>query len=104
MAHYLDGLVFWNNRLFGVYNGGVRSTHAIVSYILNNTGDSIIKEEIIDRGNPYFFEPTTLAIKDNQLFVLANSHLEIFNSNKQSTKGKESVLTPVVVIKYDLIK
>lgn len=104
MAHYLDGLVFWNNRLFGVYNGGVRSTHAIISYILNNTGDSIIKEEIIDRGNPYFFEPTTLAIKDNQLFVLANSHLEIFNSNKQSTKGKESVLTPVVVIKYDLIK
>jgi hypothetical protein len=105
LAYNLDGLAYWNNRLFGVYNVGQdRSAHAVVCYFLNNRGDSIIKEEIIDKGNPYFYEPTTLAIKDNKLYVLANSHLGIYNSNKQSTKGKEAELTPVVVIKYDLIK
>ncbi len=58
-------------RKFTLTGGKNRFEHAVVCYFLNNKGDSIIKEEIIDTNNPYFFEPTTLAIKDKYLYVLA---------------------------------
>ena len=70
--------------------------------MLDEKGTTVIKEEIIDKGNPKFFQPTTAALTNKQLFVLANSHLEVYNANKQSTKGKEDQLTPVTILSYKL--
>ena len=65
-------------------------------------GDAIIKEEIFEKGNPHFHEPTTAALSANYLYVLANSHLATYNANKQSTSGKESLLKPVTILRYKL--
>src|SRR5688500_1311206 len=105
-ARGLDGLLYFDNYLIGVYNYSAKKkgfdTAVIIKYILDETGTTIIKEEIIDKGNPKFFQPTTAALANKQLFVLANSHLEIYNANKQSTKGKEDQLTPVTILSYKL--
>ena len=106
VARGLDGLLYFNNSLIGIYNYSAPKnnfdTAVVVKYVLNEEGTSIIKEEIIDKGNAKFFQPTTAALANKQLFVLANSHLEVYNANKQSTKGKEDQLTPVTILSYNL--
>lgn len=103
IAHGLDGLVYWNHSLYGVYNiSKHRSGNLVIKYTLNDKGDAIINEEIIEKGNPHFHEPTTAALAENYLYVLANSHLASYNGNKESTKGIENQLTPVKILRYKL--
>ncbi len=106
VARGLDGLLYFNNSLIGVYNYSAKKnsfdTAVVIKYVLDEKGTTIIKEEIIDKGNPKFFQPTTAALANKQLFVLANSHLEVYNANEQSTKGKEDLLTPVTILSYKL--
>jgi sugar lactone lactonase YvrE len=102
-AYNLDGLVFWNNNIIGVYNGAkTDKENAIIQYTLNNSGDKIVTEKIIDRGNALFHDPTTAAILGNKLYVLANSYLGEYNANKESAKGISAKLGPVTILVYDL--
>ena len=102
-AYNLDGLVFWNNTIIGVYNGSeTNKNNAIVQYALNAGGDKIISENIIDRGNALFHDPTTAAVRGNKLYVLANSYLAEYNANKESAMGIADKLGPVVVLVYEL--
>ena len=105
-SHGLDGLVYIENCLIGVYNYNIYDSvgfaiPAILKYRLDETGQ-VIKQELLDEANRYFAEPTTLAVAGNKLFVLANSHLAAYNANKQSTKGIEDRLKPVTVLQYKL--
>ncbi|HEV8505697.1 MAG TPA: SMP-30/gluconolactonase/LRE family protein [Chitinophagaceae bacterium] len=102
-AYNLDGLVYWNNTIIGVYNSAAENKdNAIVQYFLNDAGDKIISEKIIDKGNDLFHEPTTAALMANKLYVLANSYLTAYNVNHESVKGIEDKLGPVSVIVYEL--
>jgi outer membrane protein assembly factor BamB len=99
----LDGLLFQNNTLLGVYNiGDPPSKNCIIQYSLSGNGDSVQTEKIIDQGNPSFADPTTAALYKNRLYVIANSHLDAFNANKTSTKGIEEKLKPVTLLVYDV--
>jgi hypothetical protein len=103
IAHGLDGLLYWNNTLVGVYNVGKTDRHnVIIQYYLNPAGDTIVREVVLDRGNLEFHDPTTAVITGNSLYVLANSYLDPFNANRQSTEGIKEKLGPVVVLKYEL--
>jgi len=102
-AFNLDGLVFWNNNIIGVYNGAAdNKDNAIVRYSLNEGGDKIISEKMIDKGNEHFHEPTTAALLGNKLYVVANSYLTAYNANHESVKGIEDKLGPVMLMVYDL--
>jgi DNA-binding beta-propeller fold protein YncE len=102
-AYNLDGLVYWNNNIIGVYNGAATNKgNSIVQYALNNSGDRIVGEKIIDQGNALFHDPTTAAILGNKLYVLANSYLGEYNANKESAKGIADKLGPVTVLVYEL--
>jgi hypothetical protein len=102
-AYNLDGLVFWNNTIIGVYNGAeANKDNAVVQYLLNNAGDKIVSEKIIDKGNELFHEPTTAAVFSNKLYVLANSYLGAYNANKESVAGIEDKLGSVTILAYDL--
>jgi DNA-binding beta-propeller fold protein YncE len=103
MAYNLDGLVFWNNNIIGVYNGAkTNKDNSILQYALNKSGDKIVNEKIIDKGNELFHDPTTAAILGNKLYVLANSYLGEYNANKESAKGISDQLGPVTVLVYEL--
>jgi hypothetical protein len=103
VAHGMDGLVYSDQSLIGIYNfSKERSGNLVIKYLLNDKGDVIVKEEIIEKSNPHFYEPTTAAISGQYIYVLANSHLAAYNANKQSTKGIESQLKPVTILRYKL--
>jgi hypothetical protein len=102
-AYNLDGLVYYNNSIIGVYNTAESNKeNAIVQYFLNDVGDKIVSERIIDKGNEFFHEPTTAAIFGEKLYVLANSYLRAYNANKESVKGIEEKLGSVTVLVYTL--
>jgi streptogramin lyase len=99
----LDGLVFYNNSLFGIFNtGDPSSKNSVIQYHLSANGEEVVKETVIDQGNPLFADPTTAALFKNKLYVIANSHLDVFNENKTSTKGIEDKLRPVTLLIYKL--
>jgi len=104
LAFGLDGLVANGNYLYGVYNAGSSGylSNAVIKYTLNEQRDQIIAEEVIDRGNAAFADPTTAAKFGNKLYVIANSHLDQFNANKETVKGIENVLTPLKLVLYRL--
>lgn len=102
-AYNLDGLEFWNNTIVGVYNGAPTNTdNAILQYTLDNSGDKIVGEKILDKGHALFHDPTTATVLGNKLYVLANSYLGEYNANKESAQGIADKLGPVVVLVYDL--
>ncbi len=99
----LDGLVFYNNSLYGIYNtGNPSSKNCVVQYQLSGKGDEVVGETIIDQDNSLFADPTTAALFNGKLYVIANSHLDVFNKNNTSTKGIEDKLRPVTLLIYDL--
>lgn len=100
----LDGLVVNGNNLYGVYNIAKEGNHgnAIIKYTLDEKKHRIISETVMDKGNPAFADPTTAAKFGNRLYVIANSHLDQFNANKETVKGIENKLTPLKLVLYAL--
>lgn len=104
-AYSFDGLDFWGDKLYGVYNGAKKnSDNAVVEYMLDEKAERIVSETVFAKGHAAFYEPTTLAILANKLYLLANSHLGYYNENKESVTGIEDKLKPVTVLIYDLKK
>jgi hypothetical protein len=101
MCFNLDGLAYSNNALIGVYNGdSTNKKNAVICYKLDPSGSRIMEEKIIDQGNPFFHEPTTVDIANKRIYVLANSHLGAFNRNNLSVVGIENKLSAPVILSY----
>ena len=96
----MDGIVFWNNSIVGVADAG------IIQYKLDEENTHIISEKVIDTvsANKLFHDPTTCAVLGNELYVVANSYLSVYNQNGEKVKGVEEKLGSVVVLKYELEK
>jgi hypothetical protein len=102
-AFSLDGILLYKNSIIGVYNGAEHnSNNAIVQYDLNSDGNMILHERIIDIGNTYFHEPTTMGIHNNKIYVIANSYLAAYNANKESVEGIKDTLGAVTILVYKL--
>lgn len=103
IAFGLDGLVVKGIHLYGVYNAGRGGylSNAVIKYTLDEKRQQIISETVIDQGNTAFADPTTAAKFGNKLYVIANSHLDQFNANKETVVGIEKVLTPLKLLVYD---
>jgi DNA-binding beta-propeller fold protein YncE len=102
-AYNLDGIGFYKNSLFGVYNtDSLNTNNAIIDYKLNENGSLVVQEKIVQKGHPLFREPTTLAIAGSKMYVLANSNLGVYNRNKESVKGIEKDLLSITVLIYPL--
>lgn len=67
----IDGLYFYKNSLIAIHNG--TKPNRVVRYFLNDSGLSIDREEVINRGGDSLGEPTLGQIKDGYFYYLANS-------------------------------
>ena len=104
LAYGLDGLVLYRSFLYCVYNAGGKGypSNAVIRYTLDKKKERITAEQIIDNGNPAFADPTTAAFFAKKLYVIANSHLDQFNANKERVDGIEGSLTPLTILVYQL--
>lgn len=99
ISHGLDGLVYQNGALFGVYNIGKEpADDCVIRYHLTEDGTGVQTETLLSKGHPAMEDPTTAALYNQKLYVLANSHLDVYNANKTSVKGIENKLKKPVIL------
>lgn len=89
----VDGLAFYKNSLIA-HQGD------IVRYYLNETGDSIIKKEIIERNNPLFEIPTTGEIAGDEYYYIANAQLRKIDNDGFAFPDEQ--LDSVYILKTNL--
>lgn len=72
-----DGLYFLDQSLITVWPG--EENHGVTSYPLNASLDSILRVEPIQPQHPRYRQPTTGAIVGRDIYVVANSQLQVFS-------------------------
>lgn len=99
ISHGLDGLVYHDGTLLGVFNiGKKQADNCVIRYNLSEDGTRVESETILSKGHPEMADPTTAALHNNRLYVLANSHLDAYNANQTSVKGIENKLKKPVIL------
>jgi hypothetical protein len=99
----LDGIELYKNSIIGIQNALEGKPNKVIRYFLSNDFRSIYKTEIIDSNNKYFNVPTTLAITNDDLYVLANSQMDNLNQENLTLITPEK-LTSTWILKYQLRK
>lgn len=97
----LDGIELYKNSIVGIQNGLANKTSKIIRYFLSNDFQTIDKTKIIDDNNKYFNVPTTFAIENGYLFVLANSQMDNLNQENLTIISPDK-LTITYILKYQL--
>lgn len=67
----IDGLYYYNNTLIAIHNG--TKPFRVVQYFLNEAGNYIDLERVINRGGESLGEPTLGQVKDGYFYYIANS-------------------------------
>lgn len=99
ISHGLDGLVYRDGALYGVYNiGKERGEDCVIRYHLTEDGTGVQSETLLAKGHASMEDPTTAALYQNKLYVLANSHLDAYNANQTSVKGIEDKLKKPLIL------
>ena len=93
----IDGLYFHNNSLIAVQNGCI--AHRVARFFLNAALDSVLKAEVLERGNPLFDIPTTGAVAGDTFYFVANSQIHNYGA-----KGivDRATLRPISILKEKL--
>ncbi|MFM9837480.1 MAG: SMP-30/gluconolactonase/LRE family protein [Cyclobacteriaceae bacterium] len=97
----LDGIELYKNSIIGIQNALEGKPNKVIRYFLSNDFQSIHKTKIIDSNNKYFDVPTTLAIANGYLYVLANSQMDNLNQENLTIIAPEK-LTSTYILKYRL--
>ncbi len=104
VTHGIDGLIYAENQLMGIYSYDVSTssfaTPMMIRYELDKNGKKIKNETAVLKDDHSFAQPTTLSKAGNFVYILANSHLGVFNENNQSVKGREKEFKALTVIRY----
>ena len=77
----IDGLYHYNTSLIAIHNGV--KPYRIMQYFLDETGDNILMERVINRGGESLGEPTNGLIKDGYFYYIANSPWQAYDKYKQ---------------------
>lgn len=82
----IDGLYHYNTSLIAIHNGV--QPYRIVQYFLDETGNTILMERVINRGGESLGEPTNGLVKDGYFYYIANSPWQAYDENKQIDPAK----------------
>ncbi len=92
----VDGLYFFKNSLVAIQNGLGR----ISRFYLDDSGLKVIRQEIIEAGNPHFNIPTTGTLAGNEFYYIANSQMRAFDADGKIYPPDK--LNDIVVLKTNL--
>lgn len=99
----IDGLVAYRNSLIGVigWPQDQPQTHRILRFHLG-PDQKLTRIDTMGINHPYINCPTTAAIINNRLYVLARTNLGVYNRHHTSTAGIKDSLQKAVVLQYTL--
>lgn len=77
----IDGLYHYNTSLIAIHNGV--KPYRIIQYFLDESGDNILMERVINRGGDSLGEPTNGLVKDGYFYYIANSPWGAYDENRE---------------------
>lgn len=77
----IDGIYYYNTSLIAIHNG--IKPYRIMQYFLDETGDNILMERVINRGGESLGEPTNGQVKGGYFYYIANSPWIAYDENGQ---------------------
>jgi sugar lactone lactonase YvrE len=89
----IDGLVWAGSGLVGIQNG--LEPHRVARFGLDAGLDRITGVTVLERGNPYFDEPTLGGVVGADLYYVANSQYGAFGEDGQPRT--ERLKDPVIL-------
>lgn len=99
----LDGIAYYDASIVAVQNGFADSSLCrVVRYHLSDDGRAIRRVQVIAAADPGFDVPTTLAVGQNRLYVVANSQIDNFDQLKLTAKDPTK-LKPTLILAYPLL-
>ena len=99
----IDGLAYYKNSLIGVtgWPQNQPQTHRVLRYHLKDD-NTLSRIDTLDINSPNINTPTTLAINNNELYVLAKTNLGVYNRHNSRTSTIKDSLQNAVVLHYTL--
>ena len=82
----IDGLYSYKNSLIAIHNGV--KPYRIIQYVLDEAGDNILLERVINRAGPTLGEPTLGMIKEGYFYYIANSPWIAYDQENQIVAEK----------------
>ena len=76
----IDGLYYYDNSLIAIHNGV--KPFKVVQYLLDEYGENIVGQKVINRGGASLGEPTLGQIKDGYFYYIANSPWGAYDEDK----------------------
>jgi len=92
-AYGIDGLVQYRGDLVIIQNAV--QPHRVARVKLDATGAHVVKLDILERGSPYFDEPTLGVVAGEELLYIANSHWGSFRDGRYA--GPSDAAGPTVL-------
>lgn len=93
----IDGLYYYNKTLIAVHNG--TKPFRVVQYFLNESGNYIDLERVINRGGKTLGEPTLGQVKDGYFYYLANSPWGAYGEDRMLIPDR---VKPIVIRRIKL--
>lgn len=82
----IDGLYHYKTSLIAIHNGV--KPYRIMQYFLDETGDNILLERVINRGGASLGEPTNGQVRDGYFYYIANSPWGAYDEDHQIDPDK----------------
>jgi DNA-binding beta-propeller fold protein YncE len=97
----VDGLKYYKNSLIGVQNWAIKlEDHAVVRFYLNDNETEITHVDTLVVDHPNFDIPTTLDIKGDWVYCLANSQMD--NLDEENNLIRKDELTATYILKLKI--
>jgi sugar lactone lactonase YvrE len=94
LALGIDGLYLHGGSLIGIQNGV--TPHRVARLTLSQSGDRLLRAEVLERAHPRYHEPTLGVLVGGELYYIANSQWERFGEDGRIAKP-ESLELPAVL-------
>lgn len=99
----IDGMGIANHAIFAIQNSfDSPARNRLVRYDLDAAHQAIQEATVIDQANPAFDLPTTLVINNNQVYVVANSHLGLLDQTNNTIPDRRK-LSGTVILNYRVV-
>ena len=94
----IDGLKYYRGNLYAIRNGGRdKSGHGLIRIALHAAGDSLGKVTPILLGHENMDIPTTFAIHNGYVYILANSQLEKLDQEAMQIRAPDSLTNTFII-------
>ncbi|HET9056277.1 MAG TPA: SMP-30/gluconolactonase/LRE family protein [Chitinophagaceae bacterium] len=98
----IDGMKYFGNKIYAIVNiSRDAQKHRLIKISLTKNNEAIERVDTLLKAHPLMNVPTTIDIKNNIIYILANSQMDNLNQEEMKAINK-SILTDTYIIRLKI--